>query len=182
MPPTLTVGSENPSKLAAVRRAADRLCAGWEVRPLAVASGVAKQPLGEAVVRRGARQRARLARRGGGWGVGMENGLRRGGGLWFAIGWCTVCGPDGVLGEASSPAWRLPTTWAAALEAALAAGGTQGDAMAALLGGTPRDWALRGSVAALGAGGVDRRDLWEVPLTLALAAALWEAGLSGPRV
>ncbi len=183
MPPPLTVGSENAAKLAAVRRAAERLRPGWVVHPVAVASGVAAQPLGEASVRRGARNRADAASRaGGGWGVGLENGLRRSGGRWYGIGWCAVCGPAGLLGEASSSAWRLPVAWAAALEAALAAGGTQGDAMAALCGGQPADWARRGSVAALSGGAVERADLWEVPLTLALAAALWEADPTGELV
>ncbi len=159
-----------------MRRAAERLRPGWPVRAMAVASGVAAQPVGEAVARRGARNRARgAARLSGGWGVGLENGLRRVGGRWYGIGWCAVCGLSGVLGESSSPAWRLPAVWSDAMDAALAAGGTQGDAMAALFGGSPADWAQRGSVAALTEGAVGRDDAWEVPLTLALAAALWEA-------
>jgi inosine/xanthosine triphosphatase len=89
------VGSENPPKLQAVRDALAAFAPGAEVRGVAVASGVAEQPVGFAEIAAGARNRARAAFASGSCdlAVGYEDGLVEIPGTpegWFNIGCAAV--------------------------------------------------------------------------------------------
>ncbi|HUG56308.1 MAG TPA: DUF84 family protein, partial [Candidatus Limnocylindrales bacterium] len=70
------VGSTNPAKLDAVRRALARLAPGCAVEGYRVDPGVGPQPLGDAETRAGAETRARgaLAASGADVAFGLEGG------------------------------------------------------------------------------------------------------------
>ena len=78
-PRVLLVGSGNAAKLQAVRVAAAAVLPAAELLAVAVASGVAEQPVGWTETVAGAENRAVAALRGAeGWGVGIESGILRG--------------------------------------------------------------------------------------------------------
>lgn len=73
----IAVGSLNPVKVNAVRRALAQAHIPADVQAIAVPSGVADMPIGYAEMAQGARQRAHNAgiQLGTDWGVGLEGGV-----------------------------------------------------------------------------------------------------------
>ena len=111
----IAVGSENPVKAAATRRALPDAVA----EPVAVESGVPEQPRGRDQTITGARNRAEsaLAATDAALGVGIEGGVARVDGTdgLFLIMWAAVT--DGERwGVGSGPSLRLPEGVAARVE------------------------------------------------------------------
>jgi inosine/xanthosine triphosphatase len=108
--PRVAVGSTNPGKVEAVRRA---VLAAWpdaEIIPLAVASGVGEQPLSDAEGQRGALERARAAREAADAdvGLGLEGAVQDGpAGMWLT-NWVAGVGRDGRTSLASGGGLLLP--------------------------------------------------------------------------
>ena len=107
------VGSANPPKIQAVRDALAALAPGAEVEGVAVASGVAEQPLGFAEIVAGARSRARAAFASGalraspsatrtGWSRSRAPPER-----WFNVGCAAVVGRGARRASASRRASRI---------------------------------------------------------------------------
>ncbi len=176
------VASLSPPKVQAVQAAARIALPDCLVDPVAVESGVARQPLGMAAVRRGAVARALAAAqaRAGAWGIGLENGLVARSGRLYAVGWCAVADGRRVLGASSAPEFVLPGVLASAVRDALRSGGTLAEATARAFGGEAEHWAAQGTVSALTHGAVTRADLWRLPALLALSAACWRTGARPP--
>lgn len=109
----VVVASLNPVKIAAVRSAFDMQFPGtaMEITGLEVDSGVADQPMSDSETRRGARNRARNARRAmpsADFWVGLEGGLETVDECLMGFAWMVVAGPDGRLGEARTPTLPMP--------------------------------------------------------------------------
>lgn len=102
----VAVGSQNPVKIEATRRA---FCAlwpneSWDVFGVEVSSGVSNQPMSDEESIQGARNRARLAieQTGADYGVGLEGGLHKIGAHHFDCGWIVVINREGVEGIGST--------------------------------------------------------------------------------
>ena len=113
------VGSTNPAKLEAVRRALAALAPGCAIEPVAVPSGVAAQPVGDGETRAGALERARAARTraDADLGIGLEGGVIYEHGDPWLVSWVAVVSRDGRVGEASGLRMPLPHSAAARLRA-----------------------------------------------------------------
>lgn len=106
----VAVGSTNPAKIKAVRRAFDELHrADFELCPVET-GGDDVQPWGEDATRHGAIQRARqaLADEDADWGVGLEGGMVRDVGGILVTSWIAACHTDGGLGLARTASFYLP--------------------------------------------------------------------------
>lgn len=107
------VASLNPVKVEAAREAFAVQFPGQrlEIEALAVASGVSEQPISDAETRQGARNRvrkAREARPGADYWVGLEGGLEELDGLLMASAWMAVADRTGRISEARTPTLPLP--------------------------------------------------------------------------
>lgn len=160
------VGSENPVKVAATKRALGDLAT--TVVPVAVDSGVPEQPRGQAETVTGAQQRATraLSATDADLGVGIEGGVARfeaTEGL-FLIMWAAVT--DGSeVGHGAGPSLRLPADIAARVEAGEELGPVMDDRLETV--GVARN---QGAAGVLTDGAMDRES--------ALAHAV--AGAAGP--
>lgn len=106
----VAVGSTNPAKIEAVRRAFEELHRGdFDLHPVATGGGDA-QPWGEDATRHGAIKRARhaLSTEGADWGIGLEGGLVRDDGGILVTSWIAACHTDGGLGLARTASFYLP--------------------------------------------------------------------------
>ncbi len=104
------VGSTNPAKVEAVRRALARLAPACALDTVNVESGVGHQPFGDEDTRAGARNRARaaLAASGAEVAFGLEGGvILHADGVWL-VSWVAAVTRDGRVGEASGLRMRLP--------------------------------------------------------------------------
>src|SRR5690606_37081055 len=106
----VAVGSTNPVEADATRQA---FAAAWPTAHVDAAgggagSGAAAQPRSDLECIEGARNRAILAREAlsSDYGVGIEAGLVRVGGLWFDCGWVAVV--DERFREGLGSTFRLP--------------------------------------------------------------------------
>ena len=110
----VAVGSLNPAKIEAGRRAFSALWPGetLSVRGCAASSGVAAQPMSDAETIRGARNRAAEAIRQvqADYAVGIEGGLQQTEGFWFNSGWAIVVDRDGREGLGSTLRMQVPPT------------------------------------------------------------------------
>jgi inosine/xanthosine triphosphatase len=108
----VAVGSTNPVKIEAVRRAFETIWPGesWEVVGVEVESGVSDQPMRDIESVQGARNRARRALRAldADWGVGLEGGLQEVAGKWFDCGWIVVIDQEGREGIGSTARIETP--------------------------------------------------------------------------
>ncbi len=108
----VAVGSTNPVKINSVRTAFGLLWPeqDWTVEGVAVASGVAEQPMTDEETRQGARTRASHARErlDADYGVGLESGLHPADGRWFNSGWVVVVDRTGVEGVGSTIRMVVP--------------------------------------------------------------------------
>ncbi len=104
------VGSTNPAKLEAVRRALARLAPACAVEAVGVPSGVGPQPVGDRETRAGAiaRASAAIATTGADIGIGLEGGVIFEGDLPWLVSWVAVVDRHGRVGEASGLRMPLP--------------------------------------------------------------------------
>lgn len=163
----VAVGSTNPVKVAAVRAVLTAAGASAEVMPIAVASTVRDQPIGDDETIRGAVARARSAREsiGAELGVGIEGGVvELPDGSMRTCAWAAVVDGGGVTGIGGSLAMQLPTA-----VAELVRGGLElGHAMDRYV--NERDTKHgKGAVGILTAGLVDRQRAYESLVSYALA-------------
>ena len=170
-PLRVVVASQNPVKIRAVQRALQRLFPEWpwQVQGRAVASGVAAQPLSDAETRRGARQRARVARQAVPqahlW-VGIEGGVQPGHAgevPWLSFAWVAVLDPHGHEGLARTGSFPLPPTVVALLQQGLELGEADDRVF-----GTRESKRGLGAVGLLSQGALDRTALYEQGVLLAL--------------
>ena len=102
----VAVGSQNPVKIEAARLAFAALWPeeNWEVSGVAVASGVASQPMSDEESIIGARNRAHAARKlfSADYGVGLEGGLQKIGEHYFDCGWAVIVNRQGTEGVGST--------------------------------------------------------------------------------
>ena len=105
------IGSRNPAKIEAVRRALARLSPDCVLEAVDVASGVPDQPLGDHATRQGARNRARAAldRTSADLAFGLEGGVEREPPVVWLVSWVAVVTREGRSGDASGLRMRLPS-------------------------------------------------------------------------
>lgn len=113
------VGSTNPTKIGAARRAFQTLFPDVVVTGVDVASGVSEQPVGEDETMQGALNRARAAReaRNADWGVGIEGGVLFRGDECWQIQYCAVVHRDGRTGLCGGLQFLLPPVVAEGIRA-----------------------------------------------------------------
>ncbi len=106
----IAVGSLNPVKQEAVRAVMEPLCAALTITGIAVPSGVADQPWGDAETRTGAQNRARAACQAAGadFGIGLEGGLVQTELGVMTCAWCAVVAADGRIGVGGGAHMMLP--------------------------------------------------------------------------
>lgn len=109
------VGSENPVKIAATREAFLRHFDVVVVEGVAVDSGVSPQPVGEETLK-GAVNRVRALKSLPGaedvdFFVGIEGGIARIWGCWFAFGVAVIRDARNRQGVGVSPLFPLPQPW-----------------------------------------------------------------------
>ncbi|NPA27011.1 MAG: inosine/xanthosine triphosphatase [Chloroflexi bacterium] len=178
-PKLAVVGSTNPVKLEAVRRALEALDGpnAWHVLGRAVSSGVGDQPRSDQETRRGARQRARASRQlvpqADLW-IGLEGGIERIEGMWYTFGWVAALNPAGHWGSARSAAFPLPPAVARLLDQ----GWELGPADDAVFG-TQQSKQHLGAVGLVTEGRLTRADLYAQAALLALTP-LWRPELYFP--
>lgn len=111
-PIKIAVGSQNPVKIDAVRKAFARVWPGQNflVTAVAVNSGVPHQPMSDRESLRGAKTRAHRALKAlkADFGVGLEGGLQKIGQLWFDCGWVVVIDRKLRTGYGSSLRLQIP--------------------------------------------------------------------------
>jgi len=113
------IGSTNPAKIEAVRRALVRLAPACVIEPIAVQSGVTDQPHGDDETRRGAEARARAAleRSGADAGFGLEGGVLIEGARVWLLSWAAAVDAAGRIGYGSGLRMLLPPVAADRLRA-----------------------------------------------------------------
>jgi|SRR3989344_9021651 len=109
----IAVGSENPIKIKAVKKAFVKVWpeGKWTVYGFAVKSGVSRQPMSDEECIKGARNRAgaALEKKEADFGVGIEAGLQKIGKDYFDCGWVVILHKNGKFGMASSARiWTPP--------------------------------------------------------------------------
>ncbi len=164
----VVVASRNPVKVEAVRAAYQRM--GLPIADLeavSVPSGVPDQPRSDAETRRGASGRVRAARErypeGDHW-AGIEGGIQDGEAGMAAFAWVEVL-TSTVRGRSRSATFFLPE----AVARLVRSGMELGDADDAVFGES-NSKQKAGAVGLLTGGGVDRRELYEQAVVLALVA------------
>ncbi|WP_080875010.1 DUF84 family protein [Oceanobacillus timonensis] len=102
----ITIGSENPTKIAAVKN----IYHDFEVRSLQVPSGVSAQPFSDEETQLGAMNRAKAcaASSADGIGIGLEGGVMYVGDTLFLCNWGALATEDGKLYTASGARIALP--------------------------------------------------------------------------
>ena len=165
----VAVGSANPVKIAAVRAVLERAGCPARVEGIAVGSGVADQPVGDAETIRGATQRARAAldASGADIGVGLEGGVVEENGFMRTCAWAAAVSRDGRVGVGGSLAMILPDRVASLVRE----GVELGHAMDRVTGDQNTKHNA-GAVGILTAGLVDRQRAYEWLVTYALAPFL----------
>jgi inosine/xanthosine triphosphatase len=172
----VAVGSRNPAKVEAVRAAIVRVWHDAQVADVAVPSGVAEMPMSDAICLKGARNRARAARRAlqADLGVGLEGGVQAHEDMLLLVGWVVVSAADGREGVAGTARLPLPSF----IAKRVAAGEELGPVMDDLLD-EHRSNHRGGAVGALTAGLVLRADAFAMAVSYALApfvsGALYDA-------
>lgn len=164
----IVVGSGNPVKIEAARRAFERVFPDGEhrVEGIAVPSGVPDQPRGRAQTRAGARGRADAAARHrpeADFSVGIEGGVLEGDGTMSA--YARVCVRSGDrTGESSTGAFPLPEPVADRVRRGLELGAADDEVF-----GTEGSKREEGAVGLLTGGAVSRAELYAQGVCLALA-------------
>jgi len=163
------VGSRNPAKIEAVRRALARLAPGCALEALDVPSGIPDQPVGDHATRQGARNRARaaLAATGADLAFGLEGGVEPEPPVVWLVSWVAVVTRDGRSGDASGLRMPLPSAVAGRLAA--------GDELGTIIDGLFAVTASKqqsGAVGLLTEGFVSRTDAFADLVAMACAPLL----------
>lgn len=118
-PLIVAIGSTNPTKVAAVRRAVRRIWPNAVFTPVAVDSGVGEMPLSDAEGKRGAMQRALLARQAADadLGIGMEGAVDEQPEALYLTNWIAVVDRDGRQSLAQGGSLPLPACMASEIRA-----------------------------------------------------------------
>lgn len=163
------VGSRNPAKIEAVRRALARLAPKCVIQAVDVASGVPDQPVGDHATRQGARNRASaaLALTGADIAFGLEGGVAHEPPLVWLVSWVAAVTREGRSGDASGLRMLLP----AAVAGRLAAGDELGTIIDDLFGVTASKQ-HSGAVGLLTDGFVSRTDAFADLVAMACAPLL----------
>ncbi|MCC6244553.1 MAG: inosine/xanthosine triphosphatase [Gemmatimonadaceae bacterium] len=164
----VVVGSMNPVKVSAVRAVIHRRWPTCLVTGLAVASGVAAQPVGDEETQAGARERARAALSASSQAelaIGVEGGVVRiGSDDLRTCAWAVALDREGREGLGGSLSMPLPK----AVADRVLAGEELGHAMDAVASAVGTKYG-RGAVGILTDGLVDRQQAYEPLITYALA-------------
>ena len=106
----IAIGSINPVKCNASRSVLSALYPAAAFLPVEVASGVSRQPWGDAETRRGALNRAEAALEamGAELGIGLEGGVQETEFGLFTCAWCAIVDRMGRAGLGGSSCIRLP--------------------------------------------------------------------------
>jgi len=107
----IAIGSTNPTKVEAARRAAAKVWPGCEVVAVIVPSCVGEQPMSDDETIRGAVNRARNALAavdGAQIGMGVEGGVQDTDHGMFVTGWAAVVDQEGNLGIGAGGRLELP--------------------------------------------------------------------------
>jgi inosine/xanthosine triphosphatase len=160
------IGSTNPAKVAAVREALATLAPACEVMPVAVPSGVGRQPFGDAATRAGALERARKALTASGADIafGLEGGVELDGERVWLLSWVAAIDPAGREGYASGLRMLLPGSLAAGLRA-----GEELGMLVDALFGVKDSKSASGAIGLLTAGAVSRTDAFADLVAMSLA-------------
>jgi inosine/xanthosine triphosphatase len=163
------VGSRNPAKIEAVRRALARLAPACALQAVDVASGVADQPASDHATREGARNRARAALdlTGADVAFGLEGGVAHEPPVVWLVSWVAAATRDGRSGDASGLRMALP----AAVADRLAAGDELGTIIDDLFGVTASKQHT-GAIGLLTEGFVSRTDAFADLVAMACAPLL----------
>ncbi len=163
------VGSTNPAKVEAVRRALAALAPDCAISAIEVPNGVGAQPVGDDATRAGAltRARAALAATHAEIGFGLEGGVVVDGARLWLGSWGGALDRAGRRGAGGGLRMELPPR----LAAGLAAGRELGDLVDDLFGA--RDSKRQaGAIGLLTAGQVSRTDAFADLVAMALAPFL----------
>lgn len=109
----IAVGSQNPVKLEAVENGFRKVFIkdNLEIIGVSVKSGVNEQPLSDAEMMKGAKNRAKAALTsvaGADYGVGLEGGLNEHDGEWYGRSWMSIINKNGIHGMGSSVSCYIP--------------------------------------------------------------------------
>lgn len=108
----IVVGSENPVKIEAVKRAFRLVWPKkkWDVVGVKISSGVSEQPMSDTESIKGAKNRARkcIKIKNTSFGIGIEGGLQKIGKNWFDCGWIVILDKKGRVGIGSSARMETP--------------------------------------------------------------------------
>ena len=161
----IAIGSLNPTKVDAARRAGRRVWPHAEFVCVAVPSGVPEQPMNDEQTIEGARNRAQAAllATDAHIGVGVEGGVHDSPLGMFATGWAVVVDRNGMLSIGGGGRLPLPESIAAQIRA----GGELGPVMDEFAGGSNLKHSL-GAVGILTNGLINRSEALEVAVTYAL--------------
>jgi len=164
------IGSRNPAKIEAVRRALARLAPGCALQAVDVASGVPDQPVGDDATRQGARNRARAALEASGADIafGLEGGVAHEPPVVWLVSWVAAVTRDGRSGDASGLRMPLPSSVAGRLE-----GGDELGTIIDDLFGVSASKQHSGAVGLLTEGFVSRTDAFADLVAMACAPLLW---------
>jgi inosine/xanthosine triphosphatase len=160
------IGSTNPAKVAAVRKALAKLAPACEVTALDVPSGVGHQPFGDVATRAGALERARkaLVASGADIAFGLEGGVELDGERVWLLSWVAAIDVAGREGYASGLRMLLPPS--------LGAGLREGDELGVLvdrLFGVKDSKTASGAIGLLTDGAVSRTDAFADLVAMSLA-------------
>lgn len=165
--PVVVVASQNPVKVEATRRGFARMFpqVPFHVQSVAAASGVRQQPLSDAETWRGARNRAQhaaqLVPQADYW-VGIEGGVEERQDSMEAFAWVVVYTPQ-LVGQSRTGTFRLPAGVAALIQQGWELGAAVEELYA-----RPRVKHTTGAVGVLTEGVIDRVQLYEHAVVLAL--------------
>lgn len=163
----IAVGSTNPTKVAAARRAAAKVWPEGEVVAVAVPSGVGEQPLSDDETIRGAVNRARNALAAlddALFGMGVEGGVQDTSHGMFVGGWAAVVDRNGSLGIGAGGRVLLPESIARRIRAGEELGPVMDD-----FSGRRNIKQRAGAIGIFTAGLIERTAALEIALTYALA-------------
>jgi len=163
----IAIGSTNPTKVEAARRAAARLWPESEVVAVAVSSGVGEQPVSDDETIRGAVNRARnalAAVKGASVGMGVEGGVQDTPHGMFVGGWAAVIDRDGALGIGGGGRVMLPEAIARRIRAGEELGPVMDD-----FSGRRNVKHGEGAIGIFTNGLIERTAALEIALTYALA-------------
>ncbi len=121
-PLKVNVGSENPNKLNAVRKALSDFYESADVRGMAADTGVPEQPFGKDTLK-GAVNRAKNALGGADLGIGIEAGLMKDvSGKYFDVQYCAIIDRMGWVTMGHGPGFYYPRTVMELIEKGMSVG------------------------------------------------------------